>query len=109
MRPFPAARPVPGLSQHMVKIRLARAGAKKRPFYHLVATDSRKARDGRFIERLGYYNPKATGDEKQLVVDKTRITYWQSKGAQVSDRVTFLLAHVALTDTAKAAEAAPAA
>ncbi len=59
----------------MVKIRLARAGAKKRPFYHVVATDSRKARDGRFIERLGYYNPKATGAEKQLVLDRSRVEY----------------------------------
>src|SRR5690242_18728515 len=110
MRPFTARRPSWNRKKNMVKIRLSRAGAKKRPFYHLVATDSRKARDGRFIERLGYYNPKATGDEKQLVVDKTRIGYWQSKGAQVSDRVTFLLAHVPLTDTAaKPAEAAPAA
>ena len=95
----------------MVKIRLARAGAKKRPFYHVVATDSRKARDGRFIERLGYYNPKATGDEKQLVVDRSRVTYWQSKGAQVSDRVTFLLSHSkSTTDTSPAkAEGAAAA
>ena len=83
----------------MVKIRLARAGAKKRPFYHVVATDSRKARDGRFIERLGYYNPKATGDEKQLVLDRSRVDYWQKQGAQVSDRVTFLLSHVSSTDT----------
>jgi small subunit ribosomal protein S16 len=96
--------------KNMVKIRLSRAGAKKRPFYHVVATDSRKARDGRFIERLGYYNPKATGDEKQLVIDRSRVAYWQGTGAQVSDRVTFLLAHVAsTTDTTKAAEAAPAA
>src|ERR1041385_653770 len=107
MRPFPAARPVPGLSQHMVKIRLARAGAKKRPFYHVVATDSRKARDGRFIERLGYYNPKATGDEKQLVIDRSRVTYWTGKGAQVSDRVTFLLSHIkSTTDTRRGAAAA---
>jgi small subunit ribosomal protein S16 len=99
-----------GTSKIMVKIRLSRAGAKKRPFYHVVATDSRKARDGRFIERLGYYNPKATGDEKQLVIDRSRVAYWQGTGAQVSDRVTFLLAHVAsTTDTTKAAEAAPAA
>ena len=94
----------------MVKIRLARAGAKKRPFYHVVATDSRKARDGRFIERLGYYNPKATGDEKQLVVDRSRVEHWKSKGAQVSDRVTFLLSHAkSSTDTSAKAEGAAAA
>ena len=96
----------------MVKIRLARAGAKKRPFYHVVATDSRKARDGRFIERLGYYNPKATADEKQLVVDRSRIEHWKSKGAQVSDRVVFLLSHVKSavdTSPAKAEGAAAAA
>jgi small subunit ribosomal protein S16 len=97
----------------MVKIRLARAGAKKRPFYHVVATDSRKARDGRFIERLGYYNPKATGDEKQLVIDRSRVDYWKGKGAQLSERVGFLLVHIAsTTDTSAAAkpvEAAPAA
>jgi small subunit ribosomal protein S16 len=75
----------------MVKIRLARAGAKKRPFYHVVATDSRSSRDGKFIERLGYYNPNAKGGEQRLVVDATRIAHWQSSGAQVSDRVAFLV------------------
>jgi small subunit ribosomal protein S16 len=77
----------------MVKIRLARAGAKKRPFYHVVATDSRKSRDGRFIERLGYYNPKAVGTEQRLVLDQARVEYWQKQGAQISDRVTFLIKH----------------
>jgi small subunit ribosomal protein S16 len=93
----------------MVKIRLSRAGAKKRPFYHVVATDSRKARDGRFIERLGYYNPKATGEMKQLTIDRSRVEYWQKHGAQLSDRVTYLLSHVSSTDTgaAKPAEGAP--
>ena len=75
----------------MVKIRLARAGAKKRPFYHLVATDSRRPRDSHYIERLGYYNPLATGGEQKLVVDKDRMAYWTQKGAQVSDRVAFLV------------------
>ena len=75
----------------MVKIRLARAGAKKRPFYHLVATDSRNPRDSHYIERLGYYNPLATGGEQKLVVDAARLQYWQGKGAQVSDRVAFLV------------------
>ena len=56
----------------MVKVRLSRAGAKKRPFYHVVATDSRSPRDSKFIERLGYYNPGATGGEQKLVVDTAR-------------------------------------
>jgi len=75
----------------MVKIRLSRAGAKKRPFYHVVATDSRNPRDSKFLERLGYYNPKAVGGEQKLVVDQARIEYWTQNGAQVSDRVQFLL------------------
>ncbi len=75
----------------MVKIRLARAGAKKRPFYHLVATDSRRPRDSHYIERLGYYNPLATGGEQKLVVDKDRMEYWTKQGAQVSERVSFLV------------------
>ncbi|MDI3259561.1 MAG: 30S ribosomal protein S16 [Sinobacteraceae bacterium] len=78
----------------MVKIRLARAGAKKRPFYHVVATESRSARDGRFIERLGYYNPNAQGGEKKMVVDIARIEYWKGCGAQVSERVDYLVKHV---------------
>jgi len=79
----------------MVKIRLARAGAKKRPFYHVVATDSRNPRDSHYIERLGYYNPMATGGEQRLVVDRARMEYWTKNGAQVSERVTFLVTHVA--------------
>lgn len=75
----------------MVKIRLARAGAKKRPFYHVVATDSRSSRDGKFIERLGYYNPAAKGGEQRLVVDAARIEHYKTKGAQVSERVAFLV------------------
>lgn len=78
----------------MVKIRLARAGAKKRPFYHVVATESRSARDGRFVERLGYYNPNAKGAEKKLVVDAARIEYWKGKGAQVSERVAYIVKNV---------------
>ena len=70
----------------MVTIRLARGGAKKRPFYHLTVTDSRKSRDGRFIERLGFFNP-----EERLRVDLERITHWQSQGAQLSDRVAELV------------------
>lgn len=75
----------------MVKIRLSRAGAKKRPFYHIVATDSRSRRDGRFIERLGYYNPTATGGEQMLVLDREKYAAWCGKGAQVSDRVSSLV------------------
>ena len=75
----------------MVKIRLARAGAKKRPFYHVVATESRSSRDGKFIERLGYYNPNAKGGEQRLVVDQSRVDYWKGQGAQISERVAFLV------------------
>lgn len=75
----------------MLMIRLSRGGAKKRPFYHLTVADKRKARDGRFIERVGFYNPLATGGEERLRVDLERIEYWQSQGAQISDRVSRLL------------------
>lgn len=75
----------------MVTIRLSRGGAKKRPFYHLVATDSRSSRDGRYIERLGFYNPLAASHEEVLRVDAERIKYWLSKGAQPSERVLFLM------------------
>jgi small subunit ribosomal protein S16 len=68
----------------MVVIRLARSGAKKRPFFNMVVTDSRNRRDGRFVERVGYYNPVASGSEKGLVIDAERLAYWQSKGAQLS-------------------------
>jgi small subunit ribosomal protein S16 len=86
----------------MVKIRLARAGAKKRPFFHVVATDSRSARDGRFIERLGYYNPQARGGEQPLVLDQPRIEYWKQNGAQISDRVAHLLKTAAPAQAASA-------
>jgi small subunit ribosomal protein S16 len=75
----------------MVTIRLSRSGAKKRPFYHLTVADSRTARDGRFIERVGFYNPVARGQEERLRVDRDRIEYWQGQGAQLSDRVAKLL------------------
>ena len=75
----------------MVTIRLARGGAKKRPFYHLTVSDSRVSRDGRFIERVGFFNPVARGQEERLRVDLDRITHWQSQGAQVSDRVAELV------------------
>lgn len=75
----------------MVTIRLSRGGAKKRPFYHLVVTDSRNSRDGRFIERLGFYNPVARGQEERLRIDQDRVSHWVSQGAQVSVRVKRLL------------------
>jgi small subunit ribosomal protein S16 len=75
----------------MVTIRLARSGAKKRPFYHLVATDSRRSRDGRFIERLGYFNPIAKGNSTRLDIKIERVDYWTSVGAQMSDRVKSLV------------------
>ena len=74
----------------MVTIRLARGGAKKKPFYHITVSDSRRARDGRFIERIGFYNPVARGQEERLRLDLDRMAYWQSQGAQVSDRVSSL-------------------
>lgn len=91
----------------MVKIRLARAGAKKRPFYHVVATDSRNPRDSHYLERLGYYNPVATGGENKFVLDKARLEYWTKNGAQVSDRVTFLTRNIATTEAPAAAAEAP--
>ncbi len=75
----------------MVTIRLARAGSKKRPFYHLTVTDSRKSRDGRFIERVGFFNPVARGAEERLRIENDRIDYWVGKGAQVSERVSSLI------------------
>lgn len=71
----------------MVTIRLSRGGAKKQPFYHVVATDSRARRDGRYIERLGYYNPVARGDATETQLDMDRVDYWVGVGAQMSDRV----------------------
>jgi len=75
----------------MVVIRLARSGSKKRPFYHISVADSRNARDGRFIERVGFFNPVARGQEERLRIDNERVEYWVSKGAQLSDRVAKLV------------------
>ncbi len=75
----------------MVSIRLSRGGAKKRPFYHIVVTDSRNRRDGRYIERLGYFNPIATGGETELNFDLERAEYWISQGALPSGRVASLM------------------
>lgn len=75
----------------MVVVRLARGGAKKRPFYSMVVADSRNRRDGKFIERVGFYNPRATGGEESLRIQMDRLIYWQSKGAQLSDTVSRLV------------------
>ncbi len=75
----------------MVTIRLTRGGSKKRPFYSVVVTDSRNARDGRFIERLGYFNPLARGGEVRLQLQEERLNHWLSVGAQTSDRVQTLV------------------
>ena len=75
----------------MVKIRLARGGAKKNPFYSIVATDSRKRRDSGYIERIGYFNPVARGQEVRLQLEEDRLSYWISQGAQISDRVKQLV------------------
>ncbi len=77
--------------QDMVTIRLARGGVKKRPFYAIVVADQRRAPRGRFIEHLGFFNPRATGGEERLRVDRDRVDYWISRGAQPSDRVKQLL------------------
>lgn len=75
----------------MVVIRLSRGGAKKRPFFNLVVADSRYPRDGRFLERVGFYNPKAPEGSEKLRVNRERITFWQGKGALLSDTVTRLV------------------
>ena len=74
----------------MVKIRLTRGGAKKRPFYHIIVTDSRSARDGRNIERVGFYNPVAQGAEKRIELDLDRVKHWVDDGAQLTDKVADL-------------------
>ena len=76
----------------MVTIRLSRGGSKKRPFYHLNVSDSRTSRDGRFIERVGFFNPIAQGNDERLRVDQERVEYWVGQGAQLSDRVAKLVA-----------------
>lgn len=75
----------------MVKIRLARTGAKKKPFYHIVVADSRQSQGGRYIERLGFFNPVAKGAEERLRVDRERAQHWISNGAQATERVVKLL------------------
>ena len=75
----------------MLTIRLARTGAKKRPFFHITVADSRKPRDGRFIERIGYFNPISKGKEVRIEINQDRIDYWLSQGANISDRVLTLI------------------
>jgi small subunit ribosomal protein S16 len=75
----------------MVVIRLARGGAKKRPFFNLVVADSQRARDGRFIERIGFYNPKAPAGQETFRVEAQRLAYWQGKGVQLSDTAARLV------------------
>ncbi|SEK52522.1 SSU ribosomal protein S16P [Colwellia chukchiensis] len=75
----------------MVTIRLARGGAKKRPFYQVVVADSRNSRDGRFIEKVGFFNPTAKGQAEKLRLDLDRVNHWVANGAAVSDRVAKLV------------------
>jgi small subunit ribosomal protein S16 len=81
----------------MVVIRLARGGAKKRPFYNVVVADSRDPRDGRFVERVGFYNPKAPDGDLKLRIDLARVEHWKSHGAQPSDTVARLVKQFAKT------------
>ncbi|MBM23775.1 MAG: 30S ribosomal protein S16, partial [Gammaproteobacteria bacterium] len=81
----------------MVRIRLSRGGSKKRPFFHVVATNSRSSRDGKYIERIGFYNPRASDNEDDIRIDIERINYWESVGAQLSDKVRHLLKLLELT------------
>ena len=91
----------------MVVIRLSRGGAKKRPFYHIVVADKRCARNGRFIEQVGYFNPIATGKDVRLNINIERIQHWINNGAQPSDRVKHLMqVHKKSPDQATAAEKA---
>lgn len=90
----------------MVTIRLARGGAKKRPFYGIMVADSRRSPRGRFIERIGFFNPRAVGGEERLRIDTERVDYWVSKGAQPSERVASLLKQLAKGPEAIEAEKA---
>jgi small subunit ribosomal protein S16 len=90
----------------MVVIRLARGGAKKRPFYNIVVADSRERRDGRYLERLGFYNPMAAGGEQPLRVALDRIGHWTGVGAQMSPTVKRLVGNAAKAQVAPATPAA---
>ena len=93
----------------MVVIRLARGGAKKRPFFNIVVADSRNRRDGRFIERVGFYNPIATRNEETLRLAVDRVAFWQERGAKVSDTVAGLVKRAAKPEAATATTPVPAA
>lgn len=84
----------------MVRIRLSRGGSKKRPFYNILVSDQRRSTRGRFIERVGYYNPMASGAETKLNIERDRVEYWLDKGAQPSERVASLLKQQAETASA---------
>ena len=86
----------------MVTIRLSRGGAKKKPFYHITVSDSRKSRDGRYIERIGFFNPMARGQEERLRLDLERMAYWQTEGAQISPRVSTLAKDAATASSTEA-------
>ncbi len=86
----------------MVTIRLSRGGAKKRPFYHFSVSDSRTSRDGRYLERVGFFNPGARGNEERLRVDLERVDFWVSKGTGLSDRVAALVAEAREAQTTAA-------
>ena len=86
----------------MVTIRLAPGGAKKKPFYHITVTDSRNSRDGRFIERVGFFNPVARGKEEGLRLDLERVNYWVGQGAQPSERVAKLIKEASNTASTEA-------
>ncbi|MBI81175.1 MAG: 30S ribosomal protein S16, partial [Gammaproteobacteria bacterium] len=85
----------------MLTIRLARSGSKKRPFFHITIADSRRARDGKFIERVGYFNPISRGKEVRLEINKERVDYWIDQGAQLSGRVESLIKEFNETDEEK--------
>ena len=91
----------------MVKIRLTRGGAKKRPFYHIIVTDSRSARDGRNIERVGFYNPVAAGAEKRVELNIERMHHWVGQGAQLTDKVADLYKEAAKAATGRLSFARP--
>ena len=86
----------------MVVIRMARGGAKKRPFYRIVVADKRSPRDGKFIERLGFFNPVAKGAEERLKLDLAKVQEWIAKGAQPSDRVASLIKEAVKAEKAAA-------
>ena len=91
----------------MVVIRLARGGAKKRPFFNVVVADSRRARDGRFIERLGFYDPKAPAGRESLRIDRQRLAHWQAPGATLSPTAKRLVKQMGAQQAAPQQEAAP--